>query len=139
MSDFQKKYYIQGNSTEKVAKILLDIDDRLNELEKRVIKTDRKIQTPRAKQILLLHHLGFLEKLTELKLSGKKKAKLLSIILNASPDNIEGDLGQINLKHALIKNTENYSFLQKVFESVGLIDLAQESENEVNKLSKKKK
>ena len=117
---------------------LSDIDDRIEQLEKKVFMGERKINSTRAQQMLLLHKLGFLESLKKFGMGRTQKAKLLSMILNATPGNIAGDLSQIDLPYADIKTAENYQFIKKVFENAGLDDLANSTEIELNKLDLKK-
>src|SRR5690348_14957432 len=93
-----------GNySKDKLTENFADIDERLSDIEHKVNPTAKKILSTRSQQMLLLHHLGFLDKLNEFNISNKKKAKLLSILLNASPDNIEGDLSIIYNPKSKIK------------------------------------
>src|SRR5688572_26746440 len=60
------------------------IEKRFIDIEDKVFKSKRKSDTTRAQQMLLLKHLGILEIINALKITVKKKAKLLSLLLNAS-------------------------------------------------------
>lgn len=99
---------------------IVELRERIERLEERIFKTARKKDTPARLQLLLFHHLGLLDRINELNLSGVKKAKLLSILLNASDQNIKKDLSQINKKNSELKNSHNYSFLLKTFEDLGM-------------------
>lgn len=118
---------------------LSDIDDRLKELESRVLKTERKTITHRAQQMLILHHLGVLEKLNDLDISGIKKSKLLSALLNASQENIKDDLSAINKKESYLKNTANYKVVNKIFKDAGLKKLVDETDKILDNLAKQEK
>jgi hypothetical protein len=115
---------------------LTDIDQRLTELETRVFRTERKTLTTRAQQMLLLHHLGVLDQLNEFKISNKKKAKLLSVLLNASEANIEDDLSSINKKASYLKTSNNYGVITKAFKDAGLKDLYEQSDKILDQLIK---
>lgn len=88
--------------------------------------------------MLLMRDLGLLDKLNEFKISNKKKAKLLSILLNASPDNIEGDLSSIHRKDYKHINVLNYEFLLKTYNTVGLKELAESTDITLDKLKSEK-
>lgn len=118
---------------------LSDIDDRLRELENRVLKTERKIITTRAQQMLILKHLGFLDALNSFNISSIKKAKLLSILLNASQDNIKDDLSAINKKVSYLKSTANYKVVNKAFKDSGIKNLEEESDKILDELAKSEK
>ena len=93
---------------------------RVDDLEEKVFKTARKSTTTRSQQMLLLYELGILDKLNELNLSNKKKADLLSTLLNASADNIEKDLSEIYKKDSSLKTENNYKFLLATYKQTGL-------------------
>ena len=116
-----------------------DIDERLRDLEHKVNPTAKKILSTRSQQMLLLFHLGILDKLKDFNISNKKLAKLLSILLNASPDNIEKDLSQIYNPKSDLTTVNNYEILQKVFKDAGIKDLDTKTENILNELRKTKK
>lgn len=117
---------------------VVDIDERLRDLEDRVFKTARKTDTTRGQQMLLLRDLGLLDKLNELPISNHKKALLLSVLLNASADNIEGDLSNINRKDFKQISIPNYEFLLKTYKTVGLKELAQKTDIVLDKLKSEK-
>lgn len=117
---------------------LADIDERLRELENRVFKTARKQITNRSQQILLLNDLGLMDKINQLGISTKKKAYLLSVLLNASQDNIKDDLSNMykpNYKH---NNIENNEFLLKVYKEAGLKELIEKTDKQLDELNSKK-
>jgi hypothetical protein len=116
-----------GNYTKSnLSEIFADIDERLRDIEHKVNANSKKIISTRAQQMLILHHLGFLGKLTEFNISNKKKAKLLSVLLNASPSNIEGDLSDIFHPKSKLKKSENYKVLKAAFNQSGIKEIEQE-------------
>ncbi len=121
---FQERFYHQM------------IEERLTRLEEKVFKTARKDTTTVKQQILILHHLGILEKLNEFNITRDKKAKLLSVLLNGSFDNIRGYLTEINKKKSELKNEFNYDFLYKLFKDSGLKKQEHEVEKILEELSK---
>jgi|GEM_PF-5038149 len=102
--------------------VLLNIIDRLEIIERRVFKSERKNRATRVQQILLLHHLGMLKPLLELDINQEMKAKILSIIVDASMDNIYNDLGQLKKERPDINTKNNIDFIYKVFEDAGLLE-----------------
>ena len=115
---------------------LKDVKQKVNVLEEKVFKTARTTTTTKAQQLLILKHLGILEKITDLNISTKKQAKLLSILLNASPDNIEKDLSQINFNNSSLKSKSNYKFLVDAFNQTGLKELAKEADLILDEIQK---
>lgn len=111
-----------------------DISERLSDLEHKVNPTAKKILSNRSQQMLILHHLGVLDRLNEFNISGKKKAKLLSILLNASPDNIEGDLSIIHNSTSKIYTSDNYKIVNAAFKQAGIKKLIEETETILEKL-----
>jgi hypothetical protein len=112
-----------------------DIDQRLELLENRLFKTERKSSTTRSQQMLLLLHLGVLDKLNEFNISNKKKAKLLSVLLNASQDNIEGDLSAIYKKDSYLRSSINYEVVSKTFKDAGIKELAEDTDKILDQLN----
>ncbi|MGN6296745.1 MAG: hypothetical protein ACTHM7_08195 [Ginsengibacter sp.] len=153
MSDFEEtpKYlekYIKskykgrglGNFTKTdFTEIFADIDERLKDIEHKVNANSKKIISTRAQQMLLLHHLGFLEKLNDFDLSNKKKAKLLSVLLNASPSNIEGDLSDILNPKSKLKKSDNYQVLIETFKRSGIKELEEECQAILEAIEKSKR
>jgi|GEM_PF-4747844 len=117
---------------------LADIHERLTELEHRVLKTARKQTTTRSQQILIFKDLGLMDKINELNISSKKKAYLLSVLLNASQDNIKDDLSNMNKSNYKHNNIENNEFLLKVYREAGLKELAEKTDIQLDKLRSKK-
>jgi ABC-type phosphate transport system ATPase subunit len=113
------------------------ITNRLAQLEKNTAKKAIKVLSTRAQQMLLLQQMGFFES-TKFKniTSTKKKAKLLSYILNASADNIEGDLTAMNLKSSYLKTVKNYELLIKTFQEAGLKDMEKAANKELDNILK---
>lgn len=113
------------------------INDELAEIREMLAKKDKKIISTRAQQILLFQKMGFFEsKYFKSIASTKKKAKLLSMLLNASADNIEGDLTGMNSKNSSLKTKKNYEVLIKTFQDSGLKDLENEANKELNNILK---
>jgi hypothetical protein len=136
------KYRVVEGISEKVngrslLEALNDIDQRLELIENRFHKTERKSSTTRSQQMLLLYHLGVIDKLAEFKISNKKKAKLLSVLLNASQDNIEGDLSSIYKKNSPLKSVFNYEVVSKTFSDAGMKELAEESDRILDQLKRR--
>ncbi len=117
---------------------LADIHERLTELEDRVFKTARKQTTTRSQQILILKDLGIMNIINELNISVKKKAYLLSVLLNASADNIKDDLSNMYKPTYKHNNIENNEFLLKVYKEAGLKELAEKTDIQLDKLRSKK-
>ena len=58
------------------------------------------------------------------------------MLLNASADNIEGDLSGMNSKNSSLKTEKNYEFLIKTFQNAGLKDLENEANKELDNILK---
>ena len=128
-----------GKGNNAIQSSLNDIDDRLTAIETRIFKTERKTLTTRSQQMLLLKHLGILEILKEYSLSSKKKAKLLSVLLNASQSNIEDDLSIIEYEKSALTTTHNYNIVTKTFKDSGLKKLAEKTDIILDNLIKDEK
>jgi hypothetical protein len=127
-----------GGVTQRLLKEALeDIDERLNNIEKKVFKTSR-VPTTLAQQILILHKLGLLDKIKKMDMSNNQKAKLLSILLNGDIDNTEHYLSHSEDNDAVVHTATNYKFLTKLFKEVELSDLEKKADNELTKLLKEK-
>ena len=150
MNDFLDKGFIDGILPDSVYRTILSsdsselnlvvtlIEKRLNDIEDKVFKTARKSETTRAQQMLLLKHLGMLDRIIDLPIKGFQKARLLSILLNASAENIEGDLSHIQNDNAPdLVTSRNYNFLLATFKEVDLSDKATEMDNILSKINKK--
>ncbi|HXB40403.1 MAG TPA: hypothetical protein VNZ49_07655 [Bacteroidia bacterium] len=110
---------------------IADIDDRIEKIEKKVFKSSRS-PANLSQQMLIFHHLGILDKITKLETSTNKKAKLLSVLLDADLDNTESFVSNINRA----KNLTNYKFLSDLFKTSGLNDLNEVAEKEYDKILK---
>ena len=115
------------------------LTQRVSDLEDKVFKTGKKILTTKSQQMLLLHHLGILEKMNELNLSNKKKAVLLGALTNSDIDNIEKDLGKILLPDSPLKLPANYKFLVNILNKVGLKQHAKEADLILDEIYKSEK
>ena len=111
-----------------------DIDERLKEIEHKVNPTAKKIKSNRSQQMLLLHHLGVLDLLHQFKISNKKQAILLSILLNASSDNIEADLSIIQNPKSKLNTSDNYKIVNEAFKQSGIKTLAAKTETILHQL-----
>jgi len=111
-------------------KRIIALEKRVLELETKASKTARKTLTTRSQQILILKYLGFFSAKVDLNISNKKKSKLLSVLLNASSDNIEGDLSDLNKKISSLKSSTNYDVLIQTFTEAGLKDIVREIEKD---------
>jgi hypothetical protein len=112
---------------------------KIAEIEKKAKAKPIKVNATRAQQMLLLQKLGFFDTPYFKSIaSTKKKAKLLSFILNASADNIEGDLTGMNAPSSPLRIAKNYELLIKTFEQAGLSKLAAEADKELTKILNEK-
>jgi len=112
------------------------LEERISKLEEKAYKNSRKDLTTVRQQLLILHHLGILDNLNDLKLSREKKAKLLSILLNGSFDNIRGYLSEINKKESQLKTGANYKFLVETFKEIGLKKFETEADKILDEIAK---
>lgn len=118
---------------------LADIDQRLRELESRVFKYDKTKLTTRSQQMLLMKDLGFLDIIRNLNISQKKQANLLSVLLNASADNIKDDLTYMNQKDYTMYNKENLTLALKTYTDAGLKELAEKTTKSLDETHRSKK
>src|SRR5215469_15226238 len=105
-----------------------NLDERVKKLEEHVFKKVKRLTGTKSQKLLLFKDLGLLDKINELNLSQKKKAMLLSVLIDEDKDNIEDDLSQIFLKDSKLQNESNYKFLVKLYEDLGLEKFAKTSE-----------
>ena len=96
---------------------LLALSERIKELEDKVFKNKKKEAT-RAQKMLLLLHLGILDKIDDLNLLKKHKSKLIATLISSSDTNIEGDLSNIKRSDSELKTVQNYQFLIKLFKEL---------------------
>lgn len=116
-----------------------ELNERIEELENKVYGSQVKNKTTKAQKLLILHHLGMLDNLSELKMSNVKKAKLLSYIFETHADDIRKDLSAIHNPKSSLKTPFNYEVLAKVFKEAGLEKLEVEAEEILRKLEKLEK
>jgi hypothetical protein len=112
------------------------LEERVAKLEEKVNKTARKDQTTLRQQLLLLHHTGMLDTLNDLKMSREKKAKLLSVLLNGSFDNIRDYLTEVNKRDSQLKTVTNYNVIVKTFKESGLKALEEKTDIILDQLKK---
>jgi hypothetical protein len=107
----------------------VELQKRIKELENEVKKRKSKEkETSEKQQLLILHYLGFIDKID---LTTIKKAELLSSLLNKNNQNIRNDLTYINGKgKENIFTEDNIKFVYELFKKVGLSDIAKKIEKE---------
>lgn len=113
----------EGNNAilaQQANRIFKFINQRFNDLEYKASKNGKKPDVSRGEKMLLLHHLGVLDRLEAKSKSKTKLAKVLSLLLNASPDNIEKDLSDRKNPQSYLKTKRNYEFLAQTFGEAGL-------------------
>lgn len=110
---------------------------RIEVIEEKVFKKTKRIASTKAQRVLLLKELGLLEKVDELNLSQNHKALLLSVLLDADPENVEKDLAQIHKKDSRLQTEQNFQFLVTLFEKVGLGKHEKQAEKMLVKIRQK--
>ncbi len=119
--------------------VLTTLNKRINDLEHKVFINKKTSITTRAQQMLLLKHLGMIEKIDSLNMKVKDKAKLLSFLLNVSYDNIKKDLETIhNDSDSDLMTEKNYEFLYSLFKEIKLTEKTIEIELILDKIKLKK-
>jgi hypothetical protein len=101
---------------------IVDLQERVNRLEVKLFK--KKPPTTLNQQVLLLHHLGMLDKLHQLPIAAEKKKKLLSIILNGDFSNTKKAFEALSKEESNLRIPFNYEFLKETFETLDLMDEA---------------
>jgi hypothetical protein len=91
---------------------LIDIDDRISDLEEKVFKNPKKAELTRAQKDLLLIELGVIDFLHEKGYSQKSISKIISVLINADLYNIEKDLGKRFEKNSSLKSRNNYQTIK---------------------------
>jgi hypothetical protein len=131
--------YFASEESKFLIYIIELIDTRINDLEDNILGNQRKIKTTKAQQILLLKHLGMLEGIMKLDVTAENRARLLSILLNASFDNVKKDLQKINNeKDSELDIKSNYEFLVSTFNTIGLPEKADEMQKILDRIRQKK-
>lgn len=108
--------------------LFFDILQRLKELEAKVLRKNKRVETTRAQQMLLLKHLGIITPILELNIEKQEKAKLLSALLNADETNLEDDLSNILNDNPRLRNIKDIKFLIATFNKCGLPEKKKEIE-----------
>jgi hypothetical protein len=140
---FQDSEYhemLTRRATDPHLRLVLElIEDRLREMEHKVFKRNRPT-ADLPQKLLLLHFLGMLKPLQgeTIEISAQKQAFLLSIILDADPENIRKTLPLLDFPDSKVQIEKNYQFLQNSFNAVGLSELAAEMENKLVAITTKK-
>lgn len=117
-------------------KALLDLLDRMEEIEQKVYKNKRS-EVTLGQRILLLKYSGLLEKIVEVFQKQKDQVSFLSSLLGADKDNIKKDLAAINLKQSKLDIPRNYEFLVSFFQEAGMEKEAVECQKKLDELLKK--
>lgn len=114
---------------------LWELEQKVKALEAKVYK-NKKITTTLAQQILLLKELGMLDAIITLDKSRTDKANILSLLLNASFDNVYDYIGEVEkpLSKSEIKTEYNYKALKKVFSQSNFEDLEHKIDRYLDKL-----
>lgn len=113
---------------------LEDVNSRLNDLEHKAAKNGKKPDISRAEKSALLYELGIMEHLFGLGISQKKIASLLSLILNASPANIEKDLYSQHHEDATFKNEEVYKRVVSILAELELKEFSDKAHTTLAKI-----
>ncbi len=124
--------------------LIYSLSERIKNLEDTVNKKTKKASTTRSQQMLILKYCGLIEVIDNITVDGKKmqkqhKAKLLSILLNTSADNVEDDLTYIAQDGHQFRNETDYQFLVKTFEEIGLKEQKQRAEKILEKIIEEKR
>ena len=117
---------------------LFDIDDRLLDLEYKASSTTKDKVSTRAQQVLMLHQLGVIERLRELKIPDTKISQFLALLLNSSYDNIKKDLSGLYDPKSKLKIENNYEKVKEAFNELGNKDFINEVDKIKEKIIKKK-
>lgn len=99
-----------------------DLVSRVTQLEEKVFGK-KKPPITLNQQVLVLEHLGMLDKIRQLNISNIKKAQLLAIILKSDTSNTKKALEATPKKEGGLKTYYNYSFLSKLFEDFELPEI----------------
>ena len=113
----------------------LDITQRLEKLEAKVFGK-KKAPIALNQQILVLKHLGMLDKISELPTSNEKKYKFLAFLLKADESNTKKGMNALAKNDIDIVNIPNYRFLSKLFNEFDLDDYSLSANNKVRELEK---
>lgn len=110
-----------------------DLTQRLEVVENRVFK-NKKAPTSLSQQMLMLQHLGMIDKIYELDIPNTKKAELLSILLNSDYSNTKKALEALAKKEDThVHLPSNFKYLRDKFEEVELHDLSNKMNAILNK------
>ncbi len=110
------------------------INERLNDLEHKNSKTNKKIEISRGEKSAILYELGVFDFLLNQGIPQKKIAGLLSLIFNASQSNIEKDLSLRNSSNAPFKIKGTYKNISKIFKELDLEELQIKVQTTLDKL-----
>jgi hypothetical protein len=118
----------------KFTTALIELKERVKRLEDKTFKK-KKPPTTLSQQILLLYHLGMLDKIYELPVSNVKKAELLAIILNGDASNTKKAIESIPKKEKSdLTIPFNYEFLKETFHDLELYELSQKMNSILEKM-----
>jgi len=90
-----------------------------------------------------MHYLGLVEKIEITGLTQEKRAELISYIINRGDKNTKTFIANItqvmdNEDIDIAKTPKNLSFVLKLFEDLGLLDLANTVKKDMERISKSK-
>ena len=116
------------------------LKERKNQFQKTELKTAPTIKSTHKQQMLILHYLGFLDKIHVLLPTLEKRAELLTYILNRDIKNTKTYFSLINLflnekDKDIVKTPNNLDFVEKVFLELGLQEFAQNVKEDKKRLT----
>jgi hypothetical protein len=122
------------NNTASLIGFVRELNERVKRLEDKTFKK-KKPPTTLSQQILLLYHLGMLDKIYQLQISNVKKAELLAIILNGDSSNTKKAIESISKKDKSdIQIPFNYEFLKETFDEFELYDISEKMNDILKKI-----
>jgi len=96
--------------------------------------TVKKVEITLKKKLLILDYLGISQRLN---MDNTKKAKLLSVLLNQSEQNIREYFSDKNIREKEIKTKENLNYILTLFDELNLEDYKIQVINDIEKYVKK--
>ena len=117
------------------AETMYEFNDRIASLEDKQFKKRKTVVATINQQLLLLDYLRFFTKndIFNSITSNEKKARFLGILIDRSSDNIDKSLPMLNTG---IRTISNLEFVKKVFEDAGLIEIAKDIQEEIERLKR---
>ena len=121
---------------------LLEKDKRIEDLEKRVnlinkpVNESRKNALSTKQKVLILHYLGLIDSID---LITQKKAKILSVLLERSEQDIKSGITYVNARKIEkndIKTKNNIHTVKKLFEELRISNYNEKIDRDLEKLEK---